>query len=171
MRKFKRKVCSGTITSWAPAEGDDQALWHVVHADGDEEDLSENEAIAAMHEEATAAMKASAKLKKEPTSKKPKKTATLKTEPIASANRSQFRCVELETPSGGGWRRLPATAQRAAEFLASSHAKRLEAEAPAEAEAAGEAVPSKKLRHWTGEEVDFYSCNWCLTMSDRCATG
>jgi len=169
VRKFKRKVCSGTITSWAPAEGDDQALWHVVHADGDEEDLSENEAIAAIEDEAIAAIKASAKLKKEPISKKPKKTATLKTEPIASANRSQFRCVELETPSGGGW--LPATAQEAAEFLASSHAKRLEAEAPAEAEAAAEAVPSKKLRHWTGEEVDFYICNRCLTMSDRCTTG
>ena len=76
MRKFKRQVFRGRITGWVPAEGDDQALWHVVHADGDEEDLSENEAIAAIEDEAIAAIKASAKLKQEPTSKKKKNCNT-----------------------------------------------------------------------------------------------
>ncbi len=33
----------GTIVAWLPAEGDDPALWHVEHDDGDEEDLEEHE--------------------------------------------------------------------------------------------------------------------------------
>jgi len=38
-RTFGRKVAYGTIVGWLPPEGDDEALWHVVHDDGDEEDL------------------------------------------------------------------------------------------------------------------------------------
>ena len=46
-REFYRKgvgmcVAFGKITGWVPAEGDDVALWHVVHEDGDEEDLEEH---------------------------------------------------------------------------------------------------------------------------------
>jgi hypothetical protein len=33
----------GTIVGWLPPEGEDMALWHVVHEDGDEEDLEEAE--------------------------------------------------------------------------------------------------------------------------------
>ena len=33
----------GRIDAWLPAEGEDVALWHVVHPDGDEEDLDEQE--------------------------------------------------------------------------------------------------------------------------------
>lgn len=33
----------GTIVGWLPPEGEDIALWHVVHDDGDEEDLEESE--------------------------------------------------------------------------------------------------------------------------------
>lgn len=33
----------GTIVGWLPPEGEDIALWHVVHDDGDEEDLEETE--------------------------------------------------------------------------------------------------------------------------------
>ena len=29
----------GTIVGWLPPDGEDDALWHVVHDDGDEEDL------------------------------------------------------------------------------------------------------------------------------------
>ena len=37
-------VSSGTIVGWLPAEGDDEALWHMVHDDdSDEEDLDEHE--------------------------------------------------------------------------------------------------------------------------------
>eukprot|EP01047_Picozoa_sp_COSAG01_P060496 COSAG01_NODE_7422_length_3214_cov_3.664526_1_plen_835_part_10 len=32
-----------TVVSWAAADGEDEALWHVRHADGDEEDLDEAE--------------------------------------------------------------------------------------------------------------------------------
>ena len=34
--------------AWLPAEGDDFALWHLVHDDGDEEDLEEHEVVAAI---------------------------------------------------------------------------------------------------------------------------
>ncbi len=33
----------GTITGWLPPDGDDAAIWHVTHDDGDEEDLDERE--------------------------------------------------------------------------------------------------------------------------------
>ena len=36
------------VTKWAPAEGSDPALWHVVHADHDEEDLDETDMLAAI---------------------------------------------------------------------------------------------------------------------------
>jgi hypothetical protein len=36
------------VTKWAPAEGSDPALWHVVHDDQDEEDLDETDMLAAL---------------------------------------------------------------------------------------------------------------------------
>ena len=33
----------GKIVAWVPEEGEDEALWHMVHDDGDEEDLDEGE--------------------------------------------------------------------------------------------------------------------------------
>ena len=41
-------VSDGRIVSWLPAEGDDPPLWHMVHRDGDEEDLEEMEATMAI---------------------------------------------------------------------------------------------------------------------------
>ena len=35
------------VTKWIPADGTDPALWHVLHDDGDEEDLDEAEMQAA----------------------------------------------------------------------------------------------------------------------------
>jgi hypothetical protein len=44
-----RKVSSGLITKWVPAStGGDPALWHMVHDDGDEEDLEEGEVHSAI---------------------------------------------------------------------------------------------------------------------------
>ena len=34
---------NAVIVAWVPEEGDDQALWHVRHPDGDEEDLEAEE--------------------------------------------------------------------------------------------------------------------------------
>jgi hypothetical protein len=43
-RQFKNKrVVIGKIVSWLPEHGEDAALWHVLHEDGDEEDLDEDE--------------------------------------------------------------------------------------------------------------------------------
>ena len=42
--KSKRTVV-GRVSGWLPAEGEDAALWHVIHVDGDEEDLEEEEVI------------------------------------------------------------------------------------------------------------------------------
>ena len=43
------KVSQGLITKWTPSTEDgDVALWHMMHSDGDEEDLEEAEVIAAM---------------------------------------------------------------------------------------------------------------------------
>jgi hypothetical protein len=36
-------MSDGYISGWLPADGDDVALWHMVHDDGDEEDLEEAE--------------------------------------------------------------------------------------------------------------------------------
>ena len=44
-----QKVSLGLITKWVPAsEEGDPALWHMVHDDGDEEDLEESEVRAAI---------------------------------------------------------------------------------------------------------------------------
>ena len=49
VRRFhKKKTVDGTIVKWAPAEGDDEALWKMMHDDGDEEDLDEEEVEAAL---------------------------------------------------------------------------------------------------------------------------
>ena len=43
-RKFgKKHPIIGVIVGWLPADGEDIALWHVEHVDGDEEDLEEFE--------------------------------------------------------------------------------------------------------------------------------
>ena len=39
----RKKVTIGKIVSWLPPLDDDPALWHVLHPDGDEEDLEEHE--------------------------------------------------------------------------------------------------------------------------------
>mmetsp|Transcript_26891 Transcript_26891/g.65297 ORF Transcript_26891/g.65297 Transcript_26891/m.65297 type:complete len:1172 (+) Transcript_26891:268-3783(+) len=49
-RIFNRKTSDGTIASWLPPNGDDKALWHVKHDDGDSEDLDESEAEEAIEE-------------------------------------------------------------------------------------------------------------------------
>ena len=41
-------VSAGTLTKWVPADGDDEALWHMAHDDGDGEDLDEAEVEAAL---------------------------------------------------------------------------------------------------------------------------
>ena len=47
--KHGRKVSLGLITKWVPeSEEGDPALWHMVHDDGDEEDLEEGEVRDAM---------------------------------------------------------------------------------------------------------------------------
>ena len=43
-REFGRKVAIGNISKWLPPDGDDGALFHVSHLDGDEEDLDQEEA-------------------------------------------------------------------------------------------------------------------------------
>ena len=44
---------AGTIVRWC-LDGDDEALWHVLHDDGDEEDLDEKEAQEAVRNEKNA---------------------------------------------------------------------------------------------------------------------
>eukprot|EP00966_Prymnesium_polylepis_P217947 5043730-Prymnesium_polylepis.1 len=44
----KDSTIIGTITRWVPPDGDDGALFHAVHDDGDEEDLEEEEATQAI---------------------------------------------------------------------------------------------------------------------------
>jgi hypothetical protein len=44
-RQFGKRKVVGTITGWVAAEGDDPALWHIEHIDGDEEDLEEHEVL------------------------------------------------------------------------------------------------------------------------------
>ena len=36
------------MTRYLPADGEDPALWHVLHDDGDEEDLEEEEVAEAL---------------------------------------------------------------------------------------------------------------------------
>ena len=48
-RQFPGKPTTvGTITKWLPEEGEDGALFRAVHDDGDDEDLDEDEATAAV---------------------------------------------------------------------------------------------------------------------------
>ena len=47
-RFFNGGVTDGTITCWLPASGDDDALWHMSHDDGDAEDLDASEVRAAL---------------------------------------------------------------------------------------------------------------------------
>ena len=52
-RKFEGpdgpSVCTGVCVAWVPADDDagDQALWHIRHNDGDEEDLDKDEMVEA----------------------------------------------------------------------------------------------------------------------------
>ena len=69
-RTFGKRKVIGTITGWLPPDGDDIALWHVEHLDGDEEDLEEFEVekyILSVDdpESISAAEKRQAKLEKE----------------------------------------------------------------------------------------------------------
>jgi len=69
-RTFGKSKVIGTITGWLPPDGDDIALWHVEHVDGDEEDLEEFEVekyILAVDdpESIAASEKRAAKLEKE----------------------------------------------------------------------------------------------------------
>lgn len=45
------QIVLGTIVGWVPEDGDDMALWHVRHLDGDEEDLEEHEVLKYLIEE------------------------------------------------------------------------------------------------------------------------
>ncbi|KAL1499104.1 hypothetical protein AB1Y20_013617 [Prymnesium parvum] len=47
-RFFEGEASDGTITRWLPEDGEDEPLWHMEHDDGDEEDLDEEEARAAV---------------------------------------------------------------------------------------------------------------------------
>ena len=47
-RTVLRLGVDAVITRWQPADGEDGVLFHVVHADGDEEDIDEDEARDAM---------------------------------------------------------------------------------------------------------------------------
>mmetsp|Transcript_17557 Transcript_17557/g.29031 ORF Transcript_17557/g.29031 Transcript_17557/m.29031 type:complete len:853 (+) Transcript_17557:241-2799(+) len=49
-RIFGGKALDGTVVSWLPPNGDEIALWHVEHDDGDSEDLEESEAEEALEE-------------------------------------------------------------------------------------------------------------------------
>jgi hypothetical protein len=51
---------NGHIVAWLPAVGEDQALWHCLHDDGDSEDLDEGEARASLAAEAQCAQAAAA---------------------------------------------------------------------------------------------------------------
>ena len=42
------------VTKWVPADDEDPALWHLVHEDGDEEDLEEFEVLATLRQMARA---------------------------------------------------------------------------------------------------------------------
>ena len=46
--RFSSQILAGKVVGWYPAQGDDEALWHVVHEDLDEEDLDEEEMHAAL---------------------------------------------------------------------------------------------------------------------------
>lgn len=58
VRYHKRRRVEGLIVGWLPASGDDCALWHIQHSDGDGEDLELHEVI-----EGIAAAKSSSAIK------------------------------------------------------------------------------------------------------------
>lgn len=61
-RKFKGgRIGIGRIIGWVPEEGDDFALWHVKHDDGDSEDLEEHEVTESVLNDADAAKERAAK--------------------------------------------------------------------------------------------------------------
>lgn len=45
MIRFSQRVVYGSIVGWLPQSGEDVALWHIVHSDGDEEDLELHEVL------------------------------------------------------------------------------------------------------------------------------
>lgn len=45
VRYHKRRRIDGLIDGWLPASGDDCALWHIQHSDGDGEDLELHEVV------------------------------------------------------------------------------------------------------------------------------
>ena len=47
-QRFGSKLFTGRITGWYPPSGEDVALWHVVHEDGDENDLEDWEVEGAL---------------------------------------------------------------------------------------------------------------------------
>ena len=53
-------ISDGKITSWLPPDGSDDALWHMVHKDGDEEDLERFEVAFAIEAAAEGRMEPSA---------------------------------------------------------------------------------------------------------------
>jgi hypothetical protein len=55
----------GTVISWVPRDGDDDPLWHVLHDDGDEEDLEEFEMKEALELARLASGKHAGKLAKQ----------------------------------------------------------------------------------------------------------
>ena len=57
--KNKKKKVTGKIVSWLPPQDDDLPLWHVLHPDGDEEDLEEHEVKACLISDEEAARSSS----------------------------------------------------------------------------------------------------------------
>ena len=74
-RQFGKRLAFGTITAWAPPDGEDVALFHVQHDDGDEEDLDEEEAAAALQTYAGSADKDKARKKEAAAGGKKKRPA------------------------------------------------------------------------------------------------
>ena len=50
VRGKKMFKSTARVTKWAPADGEDPALWHIVHDDGDEEDLEDYEVEATLRQ-------------------------------------------------------------------------------------------------------------------------
>jgi len=55
----KKKITIGKIVGWLPPLDGDPALWHILHPDGDEEDLEEHELLAALISDEEAARSSS----------------------------------------------------------------------------------------------------------------
>lgn len=52
---LSQRYVYGTVVGWLPQAGEDVALWHIVHADGDEEDLELHEVLESLVEDQPAA--------------------------------------------------------------------------------------------------------------------